>query len=165
MDIEALTSQLQTYTKSQPEIVAVYLYGSQAKDTARPDSDVDLAVLLRAGHPNPFKAELALQVELVELTGIDKLEVAVLNRVSLKLRAEVFISGRLLFCTDNDERIPFEVKTMSEYWDMKPLYDLHTRLYRERMKELMTDDQRRAYASASGAASSASEQAKSAKNT
>ena len=49
MDDHALIEHL---GKSVPGLIALYRFGSQAKGTARPDSDIDLAVLAR----NPFPA-------------------------------------------------------------------------------------------------------------
>ena len=37
---------LVAYLAAQPDVLAAYLFGSYARGDARPDSDVDLAVLL-----------------------------------------------------------------------------------------------------------------------
>ncbi|MBI5053801.1 MAG: nucleotidyltransferase domain-containing protein, partial [Chloroflexi bacterium] len=42
MDVEQLTQQLQEFSKTSQDIAAIYLFGSQAKNSARPDSDVDI---------------------------------------------------------------------------------------------------------------------------
>src|SRR3990167_4215693 len=39
--------KISDFFKNKPEIAAVYLYGSYAKNTARKDSDIDIAVLVR----------------------------------------------------------------------------------------------------------------------
>ena len=36
--------------KAVPGLIALYRFGSQAKGTARPDSDVDLAILITRAH-------------------------------------------------------------------------------------------------------------------
>ena len=45
--------------KSVPGFIALYRSGSRAKVTARPDSDIDLAVLTRDPIPNLRRFELA----------------------------------------------------------------------------------------------------------
>lgn len=42
----SLTDALRSYFAGQSDVVAAYLFGSQATDKARPQSDVDTAVLL-----------------------------------------------------------------------------------------------------------------------
>lgn len=47
VDLELLRGIIATWAASHPAIRAVWLIGSRAKGTARPDSDVDLAVAYR----------------------------------------------------------------------------------------------------------------------
>lgn len=56
MDDHALTEYL---GKSVPGLIALYRFGSQTKGTARPDSDMDLAVLARDPIPAIRRFELA----------------------------------------------------------------------------------------------------------
>ena len=40
-------ARIVTWAQRHPEIRAVYLYGSRARETHRPDSDIDLAIVLK----------------------------------------------------------------------------------------------------------------------
>lgn len=80
---------LQKLTKSiiqNATIDAAYLYGSRAKDTARKDSDWDIAVLFtdyepnlleRAVRPQMLEAELGRQFPYLEISVVDIREVPV----------------------------------------------------------------------------------------
>ena len=46
VDEVLLAEMVQIIVRNLPETQAVYLYGSYARDEQRPDSDMDLAVLL-----------------------------------------------------------------------------------------------------------------------
>jgi uncharacterized protein len=49
-----------------PELIAIYSFGSQSQGVARPDSDVDLAVLTSA--PIPESRRFTLAQELAEIS-------------------------------------------------------------------------------------------------
>ena len=49
--VERLLDQLIAWAQTQPEILALYLYGSQAEGRANALSDVDVAVLVRDDLP------------------------------------------------------------------------------------------------------------------
>jgi len=48
--------------KAVPGLIALYRFGSQAQGTARPGSDVDLAILSREPIPNLRRFELAQEL-------------------------------------------------------------------------------------------------------
>jgi predicted nucleotidyltransferase len=65
----------------EPDVVAAYLFGSQARGEAGPLSDVDLAVWLD-DHPEPGRRvsrQLALSTRAASLLGTDEVELVVLN--------------------------------------------------------------------------------------
>ena len=59
MDDRALIEHLR---KSVPGLIALYRFGSQAKGTVRPDSDIDLAVLAHNPIPPMHRFELAQEL-------------------------------------------------------------------------------------------------------
>lgn len=69
------SSLIEYIRQSVPSLTALYRFGSQAKGTARPDSDIDLAILARDPIPNirrfeiaqELAAQLHLDVDLVDL--------------------------------------------------------------------------------------------------
>ncbi|MBI4770119.1 MAG: nucleotidyltransferase domain-containing protein [Chloroflexi bacterium] len=145
VDSERITSSLSAYARSRLDIVALYLYGSRASDTARPDSDIDVAVLLASSVTDTTRAELELEREMGSLPGLGAAEVVVLNRVPLKLAAEVLTTGRRIYVRDEEARIEFEFDTMRQWWDEQPWREEYNREFIAAMKEHFTDEQRRAY--------------------
>jgi uncharacterized protein len=110
-------------------IQAAYLFGSRQAGTARPTSDVDVAVL--AGRHVGLLEEQRLAAELSSVLGAP-VDVVVLDRASLELRGRVVQEGQLIFSVDDPARVRFEVRTRSEYLDFLPTLREHTRAYLER---------------------------------
>jgi predicted nucleotidyltransferase len=63
----SILENLARVAATHPEVRAVYLFGSQVKGDARPDSDGDLGVLFTA--PQPLARTLALEAELEQAAG------------------------------------------------------------------------------------------------
>src|SRR6266487_3577982 len=68
-----------------PDVLAVYLYGSRARGTALPTSDVDLGVLLRAAPPPTLGGVARDLDDAVERAVRVPVEVVVLNRAAADL--------------------------------------------------------------------------------
>ena len=54
MSLEPLCTVVATWAEKYPDIRRVWLYGSRVKGTARPDSDLDIAVEI---HPRVFRGQ------------------------------------------------------------------------------------------------------------
>ena len=95
-----------------PGVQAVYLFGSHADGSARPDSDLDLAVLAAAPLDplDRWHAQEALAAE----AGVD-VDLVDLRSASTVMRAEVLRSGRVLLDLDPTARAFWETWTMSAY--------------------------------------------------
>jgi predicted nucleotidyltransferase len=91
---------------------AVYLFGSAASGRARPDSDIDLAVLAEGSLSTSqlLRARILLAESLSR--DVDLIDLA---RASTVLRKEVLAGGRLLYETGPSRRAEFEMYTLSDY--------------------------------------------------
>jgi len=125
-DLERVVREV---VQSAPEeAVAVYLYGSRARGTASPKSDVDLGVLLRTT-PAPSLHNMARVLEdAVERAVKIPVEVVILNTAPADLVHRVLRDGVLLLDRDRAARIRFEVQSRNEYFDLAPLRRLYRRL-------------------------------------
>jgi uncharacterized protein YutE (UPF0331/DUF86 family)/predicted nucleotidyltransferase len=83
-----------------PETVAVYLFGSRASGRARPDSDVDIAVLTSPSMLRTPRHFLAYYAPLSAVLRTDKIDLVWLNQTRLSLQWQVIRTGQLLFCCD-----------------------------------------------------------------
>jgi len=102
-------------------IVAVYLFGSQARGTAGPTSDVDLGILYAEDPPLTLDGlPLDLEADLERLLG-RPVEAVVLNRAPADLIHRVLRDGKLVMDGDRSRRIQFEVRARNEFFDLQPI--------------------------------------------
>ncbi len=104
-------------------VVAAWLYGSVARGTARPDSDVDVAVLRSRSDAPRTLADLPLDLEeaLRRRVGRD-VQVVDVASAPADLVHRVLRDGILLVDRDRARRIRFEVDARNRYFDMAPIW-------------------------------------------
>lgn len=125
-------NSLVEYLAAQEDVLAAYLFGSQATDQARPDSDVDVAVLLsEADSVTRFQRRLQLTTEVSDICGHEA-DVIVLNDAPPILRHQILKARHLLYERDREARVTFEVNAGKVYADLKPQRDFFRQaLFRE----------------------------------
>lgn len=101
-------------------VIASYLYGSHARGEARPNSDIDVAVLLENGEKSSPLKLLKLGRELEKQTGLKNIDVRLLNDAPLAARGRILTEGRLLYSGEDNARVDFEVRTRSLYFEFAP---------------------------------------------
>jgi uncharacterized protein len=115
-----------------PGVAAVYLFGSQARGTARPTSDVDVAVLYRTRPPPTLEGlPLELEGDLERLLG-RPVQVIALHTAPVDLVHEVLRDGKLIAEPDRPARIAFEVTARNEYFDLLPVLERYRKIERRR---------------------------------
>lgn len=102
-------------------VLAVYLFGSVARGTARADSDVDVAVLYADAPPATIEGlPLDLERRIRERVGRPA-QVIVLNTAPTDLIHRVLRDGVLLLDRVPGARIRFEIRARNEYFDLQPI--------------------------------------------
>jgi predicted nucleotidyltransferase len=100
------------FDDDERQLIAVYLYGSAARDELREDSDIDLAFLGRSSPPVMDVIHAA-----GDLMGLVRREVDLvdLRTAPTVLRAQVVTKGRRLHIGDPTEADCFEMYALSDY--------------------------------------------------
>jgi len=109
MDDHTLIEHLR---RSVPELIALYRFGSRAKGTARPDSDMDLAILTRDPIPAMRRFELAQYLAIQLHRDVDLVD---LRSASTVMRMQVISTGTCLDAQDEPARREFEMYAYSDY--------------------------------------------------
>ena len=130
MESEVIESQLRQFLAAnagREGIAAAYLFGSVARGTAGPASDVDVGILYSEEPPRTLKGlGFDLEWKLEKLLKLP-VQVVVLNRAPVDLVIRVLRDGRLLVDRDRSKRVQFEVRARNEFWDLEPILRLYRR--------------------------------------
>jgi predicted nucleotidyltransferase len=121
VDSERIGAAVRALLAGRPGVVAVYLFGSQARGTASPASDVDVAILYTEPPPRSLDGlPLDIEADLERRLGLP-VQVVVLNHAPVDLVHRVLRDGQLLLEQDRSRRIRFEVKARNEFFDLQPI--------------------------------------------
>ncbi|PKO21028.1 MAG: hypothetical protein CVU38_16945 [Chloroflexi bacterium HGW-Chloroflexi-1] len=106
-------------------VLAAYLYGSVAEGYARPDSDVDVALVLTADHGlSPYQRmlmELGIAAEIEDDCGLREVDVRSIDDAPLMAQGMVITEGLLLYQRDEIARADYEILTRKRYFDFQPV--------------------------------------------
>lgn len=124
------------YFGSRDHVLFAYLFGSHARGQAGPLSDVDTAVFLDESVPREryFDERLEMIGGVMDVLGVDEVDVAILNQTPLALNYRVVRDGVVLFCRDRVARVRWETTTRSLYFDFKPFIERYERAVLERAR-------------------------------
>lgn len=110
---------------SDPDIVALFAFGSLSTGMLTPLSDLDFGVLLSVDLNKKQRFEKHL--ELIGLFSAtfrtEELDLVVLNDAPVRFSYSIMSRGKILFCRDRAALIDFIEKTRMLYLDFKPLRD------------------------------------------
>ena len=119
------------------EIRAAYLFGSAATGRMRPDSDLDVALLL--ARPLDARRSLAYRLKLMTDLGAalhrSDVDVVILNDVPPLLAHRVLSKGKLVFERSASDRVRFQVRIAGLYADLVPMYETQIRYLKAHARE------------------------------
>jgi uncharacterized protein len=106
---ERIVSALRTHL---PDMQALYRYGSAGGAYARPESDIDLAVL--AGHRLTPDETIHLATQLTQITA-QEVDFHDLRSLPVTLRVQIVVDGARLYAASAAAAEEFESRTLSDY--------------------------------------------------
>jgi hypothetical protein len=121
MDAGVVAALIETLA-AQPDVVAAYLFGSAARGTAGPLSDLDVGLLAGDRHRAQAACERTTDA-LGRALRTSRIDVVSLASAPMPLRYHVVRDGSLVLCRDAAVVERFVTDTVLQYLDFKPLRD------------------------------------------
>lgn len=111
--------------KLRSEVVALYTFGSAAKNDLKPLSDLDFAILLpsKMDKHQRFEKHLELIGLFNQIFHTDEIDLAILNDSSLRFCYTIIKTGKLLFCRNRSGIVDLHDKVIKNYLDFKYFRD------------------------------------------
>ncbi len=106
-------------------VLFCYLFGSTAYDKTISTSDIDLAVYLDKEECKDFFEKRLELIAKFSKNLKKETDIVILNTAPPFLRYVVLKEGKLIFERDEGQRIDFELKSLNEYFDFKPILDMY----------------------------------------
>ncbi|MFL6194582.1 MAG: type VII toxin-antitoxin system MntA family adenylyltransferase antitoxin [Thermoanaerobaculia bacterium] len=131
----SLDDQVLEAVQDLPGIAVLVLFGSRARGTHRPDSDLDVAVLPDSPDSRArryLQADVA--VALAELAPEGRVDVILLDEAPEVLRQRVMETGRVLINRAPEAWKELRVRTMREYGDSEWARKLYREAQRRRLE-------------------------------
>lgn len=111
---------IEEFCRSNPLIVAAYVFGSSATGKNRGRSDLDVAIMTRRGSMDGFeRVRLETALSNVLLQDVD---LVIFGRATPLLQHQILKYGRLVYEADAKERVRQETAARRQYLDTLFLY-------------------------------------------
>ena len=127
-----LPSLVEAISKRE-DIMAIYLFGSRAANTADDLSDIDIALLLTVNEISMEK-ELDLIGEITSILVTDEVSLVILNKAPLVIKYGVLKESKVLYSADDRARLAFEENVRKQYFDFKYHLDIYDKEFISLMK-------------------------------
>ena len=117
-EIEGVLRGLIVRAERDPDVLAVILFGSQARGDAGPGSDVDVCLVLDVDAP----AGLTMSHKRLDYSAGRDLDVKIFQQLPLYIRSRILKEGRVLFVRDEDRLYDLAIRTARAFEDFRPYY-------------------------------------------
>ncbi|MHA1131777.1 MAG: type VII toxin-antitoxin system MntA family adenylyltransferase antitoxin [Candidatus Helarchaeota archaeon] len=127
MDLEQIKTIVSDVFSKRDEVLLVYIYGSFLK--TRYYNDIDIGILIKEDFKQHIFYEAGLARDLEKKLKV-RIDLRVLNKMPLRFIFSVLQNSKLLFCRNEQIRIEFEEKVITQYIDFKYYDDLYDEIRR-----------------------------------
>jgi hypothetical protein len=136
-NLSAVERILVSHFKRRREVQAAYIFGSVVTGRSRPDSDVDVAVLVsdEVTRGNTFEYRLELMADLMTVLKRNDVDLILLNQAPPLLAHRVLKKGRLIFERSASARVAFQVRTVNRYLDTVPMRNLYLSYLKKHVRD------------------------------
>ena len=112
-------------------VLFAYLFGSFATGCSHTFSDIDIAVYTEGITPvKSLELELLLSLKFdKKLNCKSKSEVRIINNLPLVIKGQIISDGLLIYSDNEVERVDFETRVRSAYFDFLPVIQNYQRIY------------------------------------
>lgn len=112
------TKIIRDYFLAKKAVIAVYLFGSEAREKARVQSDIDIAVLLKDDfdYLANFDFKLRLMSDIEDITD-KRVDIVIINKADQILQHQIRKYGKIIFERNRKKRLDYEVKARKKYFD------------------------------------------------
>ncbi len=116
---DGVLESIEQFCRSNPAIVAAYMFGSCATGKDRCGSDIDIAIMINK--PTDGFERVRLETNLSNMLGKD-VDLVIFGRASPLLQHQILKYGRLVYEADPKERVRQETAARRQYLDSRFLY-------------------------------------------
>jgi len=106
----------------EPDIAYALLFGSIARGTAHAESDIDIAVELRAGAARDVRSLGGLAARLESAVG-HAVDLVLLEEAPVPLAYRIFRHGHVIIERDHNALVARKARALLDYLDWKPVED------------------------------------------
>lgn len=142
--MDALIERIVKWAKEQPEILALYLYGSVAEGRTHALSDLDLGLLLR---PELTKQEIWRLEDRWSALWPETVDLRVLNQAPIAFQFDVITRGQRIWFADSGPVAEQESLIYRKYWDEEPRLKEEADAYMRRIAEARSITEQQEYQS------------------
>jgi hypothetical protein len=130
-----LLNDIKEVVEKDQEVLFAYLYGSSIFQSIPFDSDIDVAVYLKPSDIKSYiRKEERLTSALIAKLHKDKIDLRILNALPFLLQYNVIKEGIPIFVRDESERVDFEIRVMSRFFELKPYLDEYRQMLSSRIR-------------------------------
>jgi hypothetical protein len=115
----AVVARFVETAKDDRDVLAVILFGSEARGEARAESDVDVCLVLEDRRLDTLGQS---QKRSAYLASYD-LDIQIFQQIPLYLRVRVLREGKVLFCRDEDKLYAMAFQTAQHFEDFRHIHE------------------------------------------